>query len=377
MHTCVQIPERSAGSPLPLPEYTEEDASVNVDDTYNVELILTALCDKIRANYIFPEAAELICDNLKNHHAAGDYAEIHEAELLALALTIHLQEINHDEHLWVRWHAEALPEDDGQLHLNPQWQEQRKLEAELDNYGVHKVERLAGNVGYLGMHFLHRPEWGGETVSAALTSIAGTNALILDLRQCSGGYPGMVALVCSFLFDEQPRHIASIYWRDENFTQQYWTQSIIPGERYGQKPVFVLIGKETFSGGEALAHVLSSQGRAKLIGEATDGGAHAGSSYVLAPYFEVFIPIGRAIDPLTGGDWEGKGVAPHIAVPAERALEVAYPLALEAILINAASGGNSLAHYISEVRDLLSAFQSREEGAPAGRMHRFGDLLAG
>ena len=53
----------------------------------------------------------------------------------------------------------------------PQWQEQRRLEAELDNFGVHKVERLAGNVGYLALHFLHRPEWGGETISAALTSL--------------------------------------------------------------------------------------------------------------------------------------------------------------------------------------------------------------
>jgi hypothetical protein len=336
-----------------------EGANLNVDDTFNVELILTTLCDRIRANYIFPEAAEQICDNLKSHHAAGDYDEIHEAELLALALTIHLQEINHDEHLWVRWHAEALPEDSGQLRLNPQWQGQRKLEAELDNYGVYKAERLAGNVGYLDLRFLHRPEWGGETVAAAWNSLAGTNALILDLRQCTGGYPAMVALICSYLFDEQPRHIASIYWRDEDLTQQYWTQTVVPGKRYGNKPAFVLIGKETFSGGEALAHVLSSQGRAKLIGEQTDGGAHPGASFVLAPYFEVFIPIGRAIDPLTGGDWEGKGVTPDIAVPAEGALEIAYPLALEAILINAASGGDSLAHYLGEVRDLLSSLQSR------------------
>lgn len=359
MYTSCQIPERSAGSPLPLSSNSEEGENLIVDVTFNVELILTALCEKIRANYIFPEIAELICDNLKTHHAAGDYAEIHEAELLALALTIHLQEINHDEHLWVRWHAEALPDDDGQLRLNPQWQQQRRLEAELDNYGVHKVERLAGDVGYLDLHFLHRPEWGGDTIAAALSSLAGTNALILDLRQCSGGYPGMVALVCSYLFDEQPRHIASIYWRDEDFIQQYWTQPVVPGKRYGGKPVFALISKETFSGGEALAHVLSSQGRAKLIGEATDGGAHPGASFVLAPYFEVFIPIGRHIDPQTGGDWEGEGITPDVAVPAERALEVAYPLALEAILIHAASEGDSLVHYLGEVRDLLSTLQSR------------------
>jgi hypothetical protein len=322
------------------------------------ELIVT-LCTRLRANYIFPELAEQICANLEKHHQAGEYAGIDEGEFLALALTLHLQEVNHDEHLWVRWHAEPLPEDDGQLRLNPQWQEERQLEAALDNYGVYKVERLAGDVGYLDLQSLHRPEWGGETVAAAMSCIANSRALILDLRHCTGGYPGMVALVCSYLFDEQPRLLASIYWRDDDLTQQYWTLPVVPGRRYGEKPVFVLISKETFSAGEMLAHVLGSQGRATLVGEQTDGGAHPGASYRLAPHFEAFIPIGRAIgraiDPQTGGDWEGKGIEPHIAAPADKALEIAYPLALQAILDHALPPTTgAAAHYLDELRGLLA-----------------------
>ncbi len=306
-------------------------------------------------NYIFPELAEQICANLEKHHQAGEYAGIDEGEFLALALTLHLQEVNHDEHLWVRWHAEALPEDDGQLRLNPQWQEERQLEAALDNHGVYKIERLAGNVGYLDLHYLHRPEWGGETVAAALNTIANTSALILDLRHCTGGYPGMVALICSYLFDEQPRLLASIYWRDDDLTQQYWTQTELPGRRFDNKPVFIMIGKDTFSAGEMLAHVLGSQGRATLIGEHTDGGAHPGASYRLAPHYEVFIPIGRTIDPHTGDDWEGKGITPDIAVPSDRVLEIAYSLALQAILDRTPPPTTDAEiHHLDDVRGLLA-----------------------
>jgi hypothetical protein len=72
------------------------------DDSLDVDELIATLCEKLRANYIFPEAAGQICANLEKHYQAGEYAGIDEGEFLALALTLHLQEVNHDEHLWVR-----------------------------------------------------------------------------------------------------------------------------------------------------------------------------------------------------------------------------------------------------------------------------------
>jgi len=109
--------------------------------------IIKRLSERLTACYIFPDVAEQICARLQEHLAAGDYADIVEGEFFALALTFHMQEINHDEHLWVRWHAEPLPDGDGPLRLNQEWQDERRLEARLDNYGLYKVERLPGNVG--------------------------------------------------------------------------------------------------------------------------------------------------------------------------------------------------------------------------------------
>ena len=303
-------------------------------DPDTIHHILQNLAEKLRAYYIFPEVAEQICLSLQEHLANGDYAQITDGELLALALTIHLQEVNHDEHLWVRWHAELLPDDATQLRLNQEWQEARRLEASLDNYGLYRAERLPGNVGYLDIRYFHRPAWGGDTAVAAMNFLANTNALIIDLRKCTGGFPGMIALILSYLFGEDPLHLDSIYWRDEDRTQQYWTLPYLPGKRYGDKPVYVLISRVTFSGGEEFAYILKTNQRATLVGEKTDGGAHPGVSYSLHPYFEVFIPIGRTINPKTGTDWEGIGVIPDIAIPSEKALTSAYYLALQSIQVN-------------------------------------------
>lgn len=294
--------------------------------------IIESLVEKITALYVFPDLAEQICSNLKQHAENGDYATIQEGELFALALTLNLQEVNHDEHLWVRWQAEPLPADADALRASPDWQEQRRVEARLENYGLPKVERLAGNVGYLEIQYFHRPAWGSETAAAAMNFLANTHALIIDLRKCTGGYPGMIALILSYLFGEEPIHLSSIYWRDEDITQQFWSLPYIPGKRYGNKPVYVLTSKVTFSGGEEFASILQTRRRAIVLGDQTDGGAHPGASYRIHPHFEAFIPIGRSIDPLTGKDFEGVGVIPDISLAQEHAFQAAYALALKAVL---------------------------------------------
>ena len=316
--------------------------------------IIQSLSEKLRAYYVFPDIAELICTRLQKHLEAGDYSAITDGELLALALTMHLQEENQDEHLWVRWHPESLPDDEGPLRHHQGWQDERRLEARLDNYGLHKLERLPGNVGYLNICYFHRPAWGGDTAAAAMNFLANMDALIIDLRQCAGGYPGMIALISSYLFTGEPVHLDSIYWRDEDITQQYWTLPYVPGKRFVDKPVYILISKGTFSGGEGFAYNLQARQRATLIGEKTDGGAHPGASYRLHPHFEVFIPIGRAINPITGTDLEGSGVTPDVSVPPEQAFKVAYNMALQSILTNLGESlSGPLEAFVEEVKTAL------------------------
>lgn len=302
-----------------------------IDSSTQTEIV-QSLSEKLKAHYIFPEIAEQICVCLKKHLDDGDYSDVTEGELFALALTIHLQDVNHDEHLWVKWHPDPIPDNNGPLRHNLAWQEERILEAKLDNFGIHKVERLPGNIGYIEIQYFHRAAWGGDIVVSAMNFLANASALIIDLRKCTGGYPAMVALVASFLFGDEPIHLSNIYWRDDDITQQYWTLPYVPGEHFINIPVYVLTSNVTFSAGEEFASILQTRQRATIIGDKTDGGAHPGTSYRLHPHFEVFIPIGRAINPITGKDIEGIGVSPDIVLPQEHAFLAAYKMALKDVI---------------------------------------------
>ncbi len=296
-------------------------------DTNAHHTIIAALVEKLRAGYVYPDAADSIVSVIQKHLNDGEYADIDEEAFFAYALTTHLQEFNHDQHLWVKYHPEELPDTDQPSYKHPEWLKEQQIRAKNENFGVRKVERLAGGVGYLEISYLHRPEWADHAIRSAMAALANAPTLILDLRGCTGGYPGTVALLCSYLFREPGLPILRVYWRDEDRTQQFNTQDRVPEIQFLDQPVYTLIGRDTFSAGEALARVLHTRKRAVLVGAKTDGGSHATITYRLHPHFELFLPVGRTFDALTGEEWEGIGVLPDVACAPEQALSVALDMA--------------------------------------------------
>ncbi|HSI17709.1 MAG TPA: S41 family peptidase, partial [Sphingomonas sp.] len=91
--------------------------------------------------------------------------------------------------------------------------------------------------------------------------------------------------------------------------------------------VFYLVSGRTGSAAEHLALAFKRTKRATLVGEATAGANHFGGFEPLGAGLAVFLPVGRTVDPDTGLDWEGGGIAPDVAVAPTRALEEAIRLA--------------------------------------------------
>lgn len=326
-------------------------------DEFILKEVIQSLSEKLMAYYVFPDIAEEICAHLRKYLEDGAYTDITEGERLALTLTKHIQEINRDKHLQVRWIAEPLPDHDGSMLDNQEKVEGLKRIARLENYGIFKVERLPGNVGYIDIRYFYRTSWGsGKTIVAAMNFLANMNAAIIDLRRCRGGNPGTVTLVSSYYFDGEPLHLNSLYWREKDTTEQYWTLPYVPGTRMVDLPVYILTSKETFSAGEEFSYNLQARQRATLIGEATAGGAHPGSPYRLHPHFEAFIPNGRTVNPITGQNWEGVGVQPDISVAQDRALKVAHKMALKSILesVNEPSPKKLPRFLLEEINAVLS-----------------------
>lgn len=289
------------------------------------------MCSLLTRYYVFPEVGEQIIELLRARESAGVFADISTDADFGVAVTEAMQSVNGDRHLRLLHSVDEIPmQDDEEAHVFDE--AGYRQEVWLSAGGIATAQRLDGNVGYLDIRTLHDANVAAPIASAAMTLLAGTDVLLVDLRRCPGGSPLMVAHYCSYLFDD-PTHLNDIYDRPSDQTRQFWTAPSVPGEKFGgAKPVFVLTSSTTFSGAEEFSYDLQSRGRATIVGEPTMGGAHPGARYRIGPHLKLSVPQGRAINPVTGTDWEGSGVRPDIEVSAESAFETAYQLALEHVI---------------------------------------------
>jgi C-terminal processing protease CtpA/Prc len=313
---------------------------------------------KLHDHYVFPEVAQQMEAAIRARAGSGAYDEIATLERLCEQLTEDLQAVSHDQHLRILYQPEPVPEDEPD-HPTPEQLEEFRYAMSLLNFGFERVERLPGNIGYLDLRGFCPANIGGEAAVAAMNLLAHTGALIVDLRQNGGGDPAMIALITSYLVDRMT-NLNNMYWRDGDRTQQFWTLPYVPGRRYGaNKPVYVLTSNRTFSGAEEFAYNLKNLKRATIIGEVTGGGAHPVGGFAITPHVGAHIPVGRAINPISGTNWEGTGVTPDIAVPQEDALRTAQILALRYVLEQSGDhAAGPLADLVEEARAELAELEA-------------------
>ncbi|GAA0577923.1 S41 family peptidase [Paractinoplanes ferrugineus] len=295
----------------------------------SVELVEKAL-ELLCGNYIFADRAQEAADAIRVRLAAGAYDQLDE-EALGRRLTAELFEVCQDSHLRVRTRSADLRE----ALTEPEIDAARREQQRLTNYGIARVERLDGNVGLLDLRFVASAGVGGRAIAAAMELVSQTHALIVDLRKNRGGSPDGAVFWTSYFFPDGETHLNSIFEGATGRTRQFWSHAWLPGERYLDRPLYLLTSGSTFSAGEEFGYNLKAQGRAVLVGETTKGGAHPTDIFPISPTFEITVPVARAVNPVTGGNWEGVGVEPDVAVPAGEAFDVAYRMALQHVLATA------------------------------------------
>jgi C-terminal processing protease CtpA/Prc len=299
-------------------------------DPATTATLVTTLATTLATAYVFPDCGQAMADALRAGLAEGRYPATPGLDLCT-ALTEQLQAISHDRHLRVWWSDMPFPAHQPE-ELDAAAQRAYQEQMRRHNYGFQRIERLAGNIGYLELRAFCDAALGGATACAAMTVLAETESLIIDLRRNGGGDPNMVALLITYLMPGERVHLNTMHWRVPERAEQYWTLPYVPGPRYGTKPVYVLTSSRTFSAAEEYTYNLKHLKRATIIGETTGGGAHPGGVVQLSPHCEVFIPGGRSVNPVSGTNWEGDGIAPDQVVPAETALAVAHVQALRQVL---------------------------------------------
>jgi hypothetical protein len=281
-------------------------------DAATRQTVVTGLATALRDLYVFPDVGDRAAAKVEDQARAGAYDGLADPRAFADRITADLASVAHDKHLRVMVPGGPPPEGRGPP---------PRAEA-----GVVRADLLAGNVGYLEVAGFPPLAPFKKVIDQAMAGLAGTRALIVDLRRNGGGVPDSVNYLVSFFVDPaKPMHINDIVNRTANTqtfqTTTFWSVATPTG--YLNKPVYVLTSARTFSGGEGFAYDMKTHRLGVLVGETTGGGANPGGVVPLPDGLGVFVPRGRSRSPVTGTNWEGVGVAPDLAVPAETALHVA------------------------------------------------------
>ena len=318
---------QSSGPPgaRPLPPLDAATRSATVD----------SLCVTLDSVYVFPDTARRMGELLRARLAEGSYNALTAVPDFTRRLTEDLQSVSSDLHLRVYPAPPEALENRPDI-TDAERERLRIAEAARRNFGFEKLERLTGNIGYLDLRQFADAGSAGATAVAAMNFLAHSDALIIDLRQNGGGSPSMIQLLCSYLFAE-PTHLNDFFIRRDGSTMQFWTQAHVAGPRLDGVPVFVLTSSRTFSAAEEFTYNLKNLKRATIVGETTGGGAHPVSRVAFSGLnIGAMIPFGRAINPVTGTNWEGTGVEPDVKVVADRALSAAHLAALDSLAARAA-----------------------------------------
>jgi hypothetical protein len=327
---------------------------------------VTALCDKLEASYVIRDVGARYAARLRTNLAQGAYDAVVDREELAGQLTHDLQAVAPDGHLRVVTDASLTP--DGHLRIPGG----SAVVRGPGGPGGPARPPAIGDMAWLadGVAYIQFNEFPGdaETVAAVdrfMMDHATAKALIIDARGHHGGGTAEMNVILSYLYAKETLLVdldaAERAVRDPDGTvgspgvgavlaprgrlsggiaEDGRSLRVVPGppgvvrhehvaiphpteHRLSSAKVFYLTSSRTFSAAEHLAFAFKLTGRAVLIGERTGGGNHFGGWESLGDGISAFIPIGRTLDPATGADWEGVGVAPDVAVPANHALDEA------------------------------------------------------
>lgn len=90
------------------------------------------------------------------------------------------------------------------------------------NFGIERVERLPGNIGYLDLRNFIAADQAGPSMAAARELVQHTDAMIVDLRKNGGGEPSGVALLASYFVDKHT-HLTDHFEHSTGCTEQSWS----------------------------------------------------------------------------------------------------------------------------------------------------------
>lgn len=348
---------------------TEPEYQVSLQNFNRVkEQTVQSIAEAMKKRYVFEGKGIACAIHLEKLLQEGAYDAISDPKIFAGKLTKDLYTITKDKHILVELKTQACAPDAIAVKVDytlgkPQLKEDN--EEDIKAYiaptnegwcgmqmGSIPYEYKAGflkedpSIGYFDLLKFGVCDLGVQKEADApsledvtarrkafkegIEHLKGAKAIIIDMRDNSGGDPFAVQLLCSLFMDEGIP-LNRIEWRtpDGTKSEDFHTltnEELPSNERLLDTRLYILDGPWTFSAGEEFANNMKVNGRATIVGEPTGGGANPCRMHDINDLFKMQIPTGTAVNPKQQGNWEGVGIIPDHFVPAEKALDEAVRL---------------------------------------------------
>lgn len=284
-----------------------------------VETSVGKIAKLVEDNYVFAEKGKKIGAHFLSEHKAGKFKGAKDWRAFGKIATEVLRSFSGDGHLFVDYNpqrvSELLRERTDTTDAETQSAFFYGEKARENNYGFSEVKIMDGNLGYLKLSQINISEKSLPVLIAAMRFVAGTKALIVDLRDNGGGGSEIGAVLESFFL---PKNISLLEFKSRNGTIEISKTVAWLIEKKYDAPVFIVVNKKTASAAEAFAFALQSKKRAKVVGQPSAGGANMASWYPVNEFIYLSVSTAAPVLPGTETSWEGVGVQPDlIAAPGE------------------------------------------------------------
>lgn len=209
------------------------------------------------------------------------------------------------------------------------------------NYGFNEVKVLNGNIGYFKLSECFETEETFKVAAAAMEFLKHADAYIIDLIDNPGGSGKIGGFLSSYFFEQGDNRVLLFeYDKKTNELNQGRVSNYIPAERRPEKPLYIIINKNTGSAAEAFPYAMQAYKKATIVGKPSAGGAHSGEEEALAHGFVAFIPTARVLSPVTNDNWEQKGVQPDINMDPKLAVYKIQSLLIDKWILNDSLSSN-------------------------------------
>ncbi len=313
--------------------------------------VTDSIITAINNSYVFPDIALKTAKAIKTYQKKGYYNNIKSSREFADTISDQLIRISNDKHLRVLFSYDTIPQKSEEEAPIPDF---IKTFAIQHNYGFNKIEVLEGNIGYLNILGFFPFEEATKKAIAALDFLSSTKALIIDLRENTGGVDTLTRFILShFINPKDSDHLLEVKFRKGNKVEKPWSSYYDPSQKFVDKPVYVLTSSGTFSAGEAFAYILQASKRATIIGETTGGGANVEDLIRINDHFVLSLPVGAPVNSITKTNWEGVGVKPDMEISKEKALSTAHIIALKKLIENCTTE-----ELKGQLKDILARIQT-------------------